>query len=222
MRAAAQYGVQQRIMDLCTFDVTRNPWRCGELFDAIITDPPCKRQTSVKFQLADAIPDGVRAGAKRLGRKTPLARPSQQYVANRQYVVGVSPSSLAQNQPNLQRRPAVHPTNEALRAVSAGVRPRPARAVSAETRRTAGGMSIIEPVVSISADGEVWGFGEADRADSWGCQVSCRGGRRSAFCLRVDVHGRESDGAQRRPGEFGNNGDTDGEGEGYEDSEDQS
>jgi len=45
--------VAQRIVDLCTFDVTRNPWRCGELFDAIITDPPY----------------GVRAGAKRLGRK---------------------------------------------------------------------------------------------------------------------------------------------------------
>ncbi|KAI0320790.1 tRNA guanosine-2'-O-methyltransferase [Amylostereum chailletii] len=53
IRAAAQYNVDQRIVDLCTFDVTRNPWRCGGLFDAIITDPPY----------------GVRAGAKRLGRK---------------------------------------------------------------------------------------------------------------------------------------------------------
>ncbi|KAI0295840.1 hypothetical protein B0F90DRAFT_1669975 [Multifurca ochricompacta] len=53
MRAAAQYGVRQRIVDLCTFDITRNPWRCGGLFDAVITDPPY----------------GVRAGAKRLGRK---------------------------------------------------------------------------------------------------------------------------------------------------------
>ncbi|KIJ67993.1 hypothetical protein HYDPIDRAFT_126592 [Hydnomerulius pinastri MD-312] len=53
VRAAAQYGVANRIMDLCTFDVTHNPWRCGGLFDAIITDPPY----------------GVRAGAKRLGRK---------------------------------------------------------------------------------------------------------------------------------------------------------
>ncbi|KAF9227411.1 tRNA guanosine-2'-O-methyltransferase [Gyrodon lividus] len=55
MRAAAQYGVADRIMDLCTFDVTHNPWRCGGLFDAIVTDPPY----------------GVRAGAKRLGRKKP-------------------------------------------------------------------------------------------------------------------------------------------------------
>jgi len=53
IRAAAQYGVASRVLDLCTFDVTRNPLRRGELFDAIITDPPY----------------GVRAGAKRLGRK---------------------------------------------------------------------------------------------------------------------------------------------------------
>ncbi|ESK96669.1 rna methylase [Moniliophthora roreri MCA 2997] len=55
-RAASQYGVAQRILDLCTFDVTHHPWRCGELFDAIVTDPPY----------------GVRAGAKRLGRKKEL------------------------------------------------------------------------------------------------------------------------------------------------------
>lgn len=42
LRAAAQYGVRERILDLCTFDITRNPWRCGALFDAIVTDPPCK------------------------------------------------------------------------------------------------------------------------------------------------------------------------------------
>ncbi|ETW80532.1 hypothetical protein HETIRDRAFT_319345 [Heterobasidion irregulare TC 32-1] len=53
IRASGQYGVDKRIIDLCTFDVTRNPWRCGGFFDAIITDPPY----------------GVRAGAKRLGRK---------------------------------------------------------------------------------------------------------------------------------------------------------
>ncbi|THU79673.1 hypothetical protein K435DRAFT_973066 [Dendrothele bispora CBS 962.96] len=50
-RAAAQYGVSSRIVDLLTFDITHNPWRCSGLFDAIVTDPPY----------------GVRAGAKRLG-----------------------------------------------------------------------------------------------------------------------------------------------------------
>ncbi|KAF8320856.1 tRNA guanosine-2'-O-methyltransferase [Clavulina sp. PMI_390] len=53
LRAATQYGVAHRLVDSLTFDVTRNPWRCGELFDAIVTDPPY----------------GVRAGAKRLGGK---------------------------------------------------------------------------------------------------------------------------------------------------------
>ncbi|KAG8690852.1 hypothetical protein FRC11_008665, partial [Ceratobasidium sp. 423] len=52
-KAAAQYGVLPRILDLCTFDVTQGPLRRGGLFDAIVTDPPY----------------GVRAGAKRLGRK---------------------------------------------------------------------------------------------------------------------------------------------------------
>ncbi len=44
IRAAAQYGTASRIVDLATFDVTHNPWRCGEIFDAIVTDPPCMRQ----------------------------------------------------------------------------------------------------------------------------------------------------------------------------------
>ncbi|KAJ9104053.1 hypothetical protein QFC19_004187 [Naganishia cerealis] len=52
-RVANQYGVRDKVLDCLTFDVTRNPWRRGELLDAIITDPPY----------------GVRAGAKRLGRK---------------------------------------------------------------------------------------------------------------------------------------------------------
>lgn len=40
-RAANQYGVREKVLDCLTFDVTRNPWRRGELLDAIITDPPC-------------------------------------------------------------------------------------------------------------------------------------------------------------------------------------
>ncbi|KAH9935695.1 tRNA guanosine-2'-O-methyltransferase [Fomitopsis serialis] len=88
IRAAAQYGVASRILDLCTFDVTRNPWRCGEMFDAIITDPPY----------------GVRAGAKRLGRK---ARPDKPPRANPQ-----SHSS----QTTLTT--TVHTADHALRAIS--------------------------------------------------------------------------------------------------------
>ncbi|KAF8806675.1 tRNA guanosine-2'-O-methyltransferase [Phlegmacium glaucopus] len=56
VRAATQYGVASRLVDLSVFDLTHHPWRCGGLFDAIVTDPPY----------------GVRAGAKRLGRKKQL------------------------------------------------------------------------------------------------------------------------------------------------------
>ncbi|EFP74835.2 uncharacterized protein PGTG_01428 [Puccinia graminis f. sp. tritici CRL 75-36-700-3] len=51
--SARQYGVSQNLLDCAVFDMTQNPWRTGEIFDAIICDPPY----------------GVRAGAKRLGRK---------------------------------------------------------------------------------------------------------------------------------------------------------
>ncbi|GAA5974759.1 hypothetical protein JCM5350_001280 [Sporobolomyces pararoseus] len=51
--SAAQYGVTDRIVDCASFDMTQHPFRTGELFDAIVTDPPY----------------GVRAGAKRLGRE---------------------------------------------------------------------------------------------------------------------------------------------------------
>lgn len=51
-QSAAQYDVLPRILDCCTFDVTRSPFRTGGFLDAIISDPPY----------------GVRAGAKRLGR----------------------------------------------------------------------------------------------------------------------------------------------------------
>lgn len=84
IRAAQQYGVSQRIMDLCTFDVTRNPWRCGGLFDAIITDPPCTYICLIESILYSLqLLDGVRAGAKRLGRKNPNWKPSEKFIANR-------------------------------------------------------------------------------------------------------------------------------------------
>lgn len=83
LRAATQYGVRQRILDLCTFDITRNPWRCGGLFDAIVTDPPY----------------GVRAGAKRLGRKRERAAdssvPSQHGADDRPYLPPTKPYELS-------------------------------------------------------------------------------------------------------------------------------
>ncbi|WWC85832.1 uncharacterized protein L201_000699 [Kwoniella dendrophila CBS 6074] len=52
-RAAEQYGLSDLLLDCLTYDVTKSPMRRGGWIDAIITDPPY----------------GVRAGAKRQGRK---------------------------------------------------------------------------------------------------------------------------------------------------------
>lgn len=41
LRAAEQYGLQNKFLDFCTFDVTKSPIRRGGWIDAIITDPPC-------------------------------------------------------------------------------------------------------------------------------------------------------------------------------------
>nr|XP_018266731.1 tRNA (guanine10-N2)-methyltransferase [Kwoniella dejecticola CBS 10117]OBR88889.1 tRNA (guanine10-N2)-methyltransferase [Kwoniella dejecticola CBS 10117] len=53
LRAAEQYGIEKLFLDCLTYDITKSPIRRGGWIDAIITDPPY----------------GVRAGAKRLGRK---------------------------------------------------------------------------------------------------------------------------------------------------------
>ncbi|KAF7428315.1 hypothetical protein PC9H_007536 [Pleurotus ostreatus] len=89
LRAAAQYGTAHRIVDLLTFDVTRNPWRCGGLFDAIVTDPPY----------------GVRAGAKRLGRRrSPTPKQLEAYLehqaaprpADQPYIPPTKPYELSE------------------------------------------------------------------------------------------------------------------------------
>ncbi|KAI0222498.1 hypothetical protein L0F63_006926, partial [Massospora cicadina] len=48
-----QYKLSNRVLDTIVFDICHNPWRNNTRFDAIVTDPPY----------------GVRAGAKKLGRK---------------------------------------------------------------------------------------------------------------------------------------------------------
>jgi len=82
--AANQYGVASKIIDLCTFDVTQNPWRCGGIFDAIVTDPPY----------------GVRAGAKRIGRKKerfigPI-RPASTQPDDQPYIPPTKPYELSE------------------------------------------------------------------------------------------------------------------------------
>ncbi|KAG8997661.1 hypothetical protein FRB93_014021 [Tulasnella sp. JGI-2019a] len=48
-KAASQYGVADRIIDCATFDITNHPWRRGEIFDAIVTDPPCEFPSTTPF-----------------------------------------------------------------------------------------------------------------------------------------------------------------------------
>jgi len=77
-------------VDLSVFDLTHHPWRCGDLFDAIVTDPPY----------------GVRAGAKRLGRKKQLTdtqkermlqqRLSQPNPGDQPYIPPTKPYELSQ------------------------------------------------------------------------------------------------------------------------------
>ena len=66
LRSAAQYAVQDRFLDCLTFDVTQGPLRRGGWVDAIVTDPPCASLKGL---------DGVRAGAKRSGKKVTRRRP---------------------------------------------------------------------------------------------------------------------------------------------------
>ena len=55
LRAAQQYGIASRIVDLATFDITNNPWRCGDLFDAIVTDPPCMSVSLINSKFMELI-----------------------------------------------------------------------------------------------------------------------------------------------------------------------
>ncbi|KAI9246752.1 S-adenosyl-L-methionine-dependent methyltransferase [Phascolomyces articulosus] len=56
-----QYNLQGKVLDSLVFDVCHHPWRTKAWLDAIVTDPPY----------------GVRAGAKRLGRKEDSKKPLQ-------------------------------------------------------------------------------------------------------------------------------------------------
>ncbi|RHZ87310.1 hypothetical protein Glove_37g81 [Diversispora epigaea] len=53
-----QYNLHGKVLDTLVFDICHHPWRENLWFDAIVTDPPY----------------GVRAGAKKLGRKNPTKK----------------------------------------------------------------------------------------------------------------------------------------------------
>lgn len=80
-------------------DVTQHPWRSGDLFDAIITDPPCVLYDLwlLSHSCLLSLIDGVRAGAKRLGRKKAreiVTERVQTFMAARGFCVSASPYVL--------------------------------------------------------------------------------------------------------------------------------
>ncbi|CAG8511437.1 11645_t:CDS:2 [Acaulospora colombiana] len=72
VKSASQYDVLPRILDCCTFDITRSPFRTGGFLDAIISDPPCKSYDEkrlfysslekMEYVLARSDLDGQRCG----------------------------------------------------------------------------------------------------------------------------------------------------------------
>ena len=123
--AAKQYNVANRIIDLCTFDLTQNPLRCGGLFDAIVTDPPCKsplyaRPLDYFHSVLTSNTDGVRAGAKRLGRKETDKRRERRDLSLERRTADGCVSSLVYPNYILTALPlpqSVYSTDETLRVI---------------------------------------------------------------------------------------------------------
>ncbi|PWZ01936.1 hypothetical protein BCV70DRAFT_225282 [Testicularia cyperi] len=86
LKSATQYGVQDKILDTVVFDMTQNPWRKNlmDLDDAslaVVSDAPVPAQRApgiVDGIVADP-PYGVRAGAKRLGKRDPEKQRSEPF-----------------------------------------------------------------------------------------------------------------------------------------------
>ena len=78
VKSASQYGVRDHILDTVVFDMTQNPWRKDLLYpinDDTANDKASaqtsRRPTGVVDGIVADPPYGVRAGAKRLGKRDP-------------------------------------------------------------------------------------------------------------------------------------------------------
>ncbi|KAJ9480264.1 tRNA (guanine(10)-N2)-methyltransferase [Pseudozyma hubeiensis] len=73
VKSATQYGIRNHILDTVVFDMTQAPWRKDLLFPLDSEEPHGELKQSVG--IVDGIvadpPYGVRAGAKRLGKRDP-------------------------------------------------------------------------------------------------------------------------------------------------------
>lgn len=82
VKSATQYGVRDRILDTVVFDMTQNPWRKDLMFSLGDEVGKAERATRPKG-IVDGIvvdpPYGVRAGAKRLGKRDPEKQRTEPY-----------------------------------------------------------------------------------------------------------------------------------------------
>ncbi|WFD45493.1 tRNA (guanine(10)-N(2))-methyltransferase [Malassezia furfur] len=108
--SAKQYGLTGRILDTITFDMTHAPWRSpfcdgggGGIFDAIVTDPPY----------------GVRAGAKRLGKRDVAQQRDEPFVMPD----GTLSHTLPDYVPPTKPYPLSHLTADLLEYASALLKP---------------------------------------------------------------------------------------------------
>ncbi|CDU26026.1 related to TRM11-Catalytic subunit of an adoMet-dependent tRNA [Sporisorium scitamineum] len=81
IKSAAQYGVRDHILDTVVFDMTQNPWRKDLLFPVNGEEAPQtdKRPKGVVDGIVADPPYGVRAGAKRLGKRDPEKQRTEAY-----------------------------------------------------------------------------------------------------------------------------------------------
>ncbi|GAC72122.1 putative RNA methylase [Moesziomyces antarcticus T-34] len=82
VKSATQYGVRDHILDTVVFDMTQNPWRKDLLFPLHAEETPSKDQkppSGVVHGIVADPPYGVRAGAKRLGKRDPEKQRSEPF-----------------------------------------------------------------------------------------------------------------------------------------------
>ncbi|SNX85505.1 related to TRM11 - Catalytic subunit of an adoMet-dependent tRNA methyltransferase complex [Melanopsichium pennsylvanicum] len=83
VKSASQYGVRDHILDTVVFDMTQNPWRKDLLFPVDVdnkqTEQISKRSKGVVDGIVADPPYGVRAGAKRLGKRDPEKQRTEPY-----------------------------------------------------------------------------------------------------------------------------------------------
>lgn len=101
--SATQYGLEGLLLDTAVFDMTQSPWRApfrqgAGLFDAIVTDRT--------LRLTHIAPYGVRAGAKRLGRRNVADQRDEPFIMADGTPAHTYVHSLTAAVPTISRQPS--------------------------------------------------------------------------------------------------------------------